>query len=184
MKRGRTTTLAVAITMAAAALSGVVGATAAKAAAYSYLCVIENYNNVISEGQTPAYYCAFAEGSGNTIQMRPESTASMTNWEYPPIDTFESSYEGAIGQAPAYSPCMQVNASGGNTVREAACGDGTPADQAENWLAEPVTGYDGIDGYMFQNEDEPTDCLTYDQSAEILKVGGCGGEWYQVFYAE
>jgi hypothetical protein len=185
MKRSRIATLVSAIIMATAAIIGVASAGTAKAASipYTYLCVDTNAGSLTS---APAFYCAYSEGSGYTIKLLPETTSSMTNWEYPPSNTYEaSSYYGQIGQAPNDTPCMQVNASGGYTVREATC-DG---DAAETWNVVPISSADSVDGsqsgYVFQSQYNGN-CLT-DESGE-LKDGGCSSlttpDWEQEFFPE
>jgi hypothetical protein len=157
MKLRRVSTWAAAIAIAATAI-GVVGAGTAKANGPTPLCIYDS--NI----------CGYAHGS-DPVEMIPQ-ISSTTNWYYPGL------YATAQIRQDNTTNCMQVDHDGGNVVIEAAC----KVASYQEWYDKGIN-VSGYIYYQFQSEWDPSLCLTYDASASgsILKVGGCGNDWYQTF---
>jgi hypothetical protein len=168
MKSGRIAALAAAIVLAAGSSVATVGVGTASAQTYTYLC-LNNLQDVT--------YCAVANGSSAIKMEEGLNPGTTTNWYWSSSRTQSSTIEQAATDP---AQCMQVDADGGDIVIMAACSSSDPSYQ--QWVDIAPTGA----GYLqFESEWGPAaECLTYDQDQQELKVGGCGNDWYQQFYAE
>jgi hypothetical protein len=161
MKLGRFSAMAAAAVMVAGAL---IGATGAGKASASYT--------------SPTRLCVDSSSQGNRCIQEPNALGASAllsalasgeneQWLYPGT--------GSTGEIVSYqATCLQVNAAGGYTVRNASCVN----DAAEQWINE----YDASAGRtVFVSVYDPNLCLSADYIDGIVKADSCanGISWYQ-----
>ena len=175
MKYSRIVALVASGVLAAAVVAGIAPLAAADEppGPYTYLC---NYN----ENGNEAIVCAYGNTKSTAVAMTQENSTS-TNWYYPSTDANGVGEEGVIQQAHT-TLCLQVDADAGGIVIEAQCSYAS----YQEWR--PIYKYFpfGESQIQFQSQWNTAECLTYDEtsaSGGILKIGGCGDDWYQGFYS-
>jgi hypothetical protein len=159
MKLRRISMMAAAGVMAAGALLGATGAGTASASSLPYLCV---------DGGAQGNRCIFEEGNGSpaALEVRSVLSGDLTQlWGFPAA--------GGTGEMESRSGyCLQLNASGGDTVRTVPC----IGDLAEYWTNE----YDSAaKRTIFISAYDPNLCLSADYNDGIIKADTCVDAWYQ-----
>lgn len=159
MRLRRISLMAAAGVMVTGALIGATGAGTASASNPPYLCV---------DGGAQGNRCIFENEYGFPAGLEVTSVLSQD-----PTQLWGFPANGSTGEIESYSGyCLQVNASGGDTVRTVPC----VGDPAEYWTNE----YDpSARRTIFISVYDPNLCLSADYSGGIVKADVCVDAWYQ-----